>query len=140
MLALPRGNVAVAAVSPLALARGWQKAEGAVVFAAALAILLSGDLPFAWWVALLAFFAPDLSFAAYLFGNRAGAEAYNAVHIYGFGAVVLGAGTFAASPVLTALGLLWLAHSGFDRMLGYGLKLPEGFQHTHLGRIGRSGD
>lgn len=30
------------------------------------------------------------------------------------------------------------AHVGFDRALGYGLKLPTGFKDTHLGRIGRA--
>jgi hypothetical protein len=29
------------------------------------------------------------------------------------------------------------AHVGFDRALGYGLKLPTSFRDTHLGRIGR---
>lgn len=29
------------------------------------------------------------------------------------------------------------AHIGMDRLLGYGLKYPTGFRHTHLGRIGR---
>jgi hypothetical protein len=33
--------------------------------------------------------------------------------------------------------LIWLAHIGMDRSLGYGLKLPTAFQDTHLGRIGR---
>ena len=28
------------------------------------------------------------------------------------------------------------AHIGIDRALGYGLKLPSGFKHTHLGVIG----
>lgn len=41
------------------------------------------------------------------------------------------------APLPALLGALWLAHSGFDRMLGYGLKSPEGFSITHLGRIGR---
>ena len=31
-----------------------------------------------------------------------------------------------------------LGHIGGDRLLGYGLKLPTGFQDTHLGRIGRN--
>jgi hypothetical protein len=30
------------------------------------------------------------------------------------------------------------AHIGFDRALGFGLKLPTSFRDTHLGRIGRS--
>lgn len=37
---------------------------------------------------------------------------------------------------MSALGELWVAHAGFDRMLGYGLKSPEGFTVTHLGTIG----
>lgn len=119
-------------------ARTWQQAEGALVFVAALALYGAGGWGFAWWAAILIFFAPDLSFAAYLAGPKFGAMAYNAVHIYGFGAGLMALGALAGMPLLIALGLLWLGHSGFDRMLGYGLKLPEGFDQTHLGRIGRN--
>ena len=35
------------------------------------------------------------------------------------------------------LALIWAAHIGFDRLLGYGLKYGAGFGFTHLGRIGR---
>jgi hypothetical protein len=38
---------------------------------------------------------------------------------------------------LLGVGLIWCAHIGFDRALGYGLKSPEGFRFTHLGKIGR---
>jgi hypothetical protein len=31
-----------------------------------------------------------------------------------------------------ALALIWLAHIGLDRALGYGLKYPTAFRHTHL--------
>lgn len=34
------------------------------------------------------------------------------------------------------LALIWFAHIGMDRALGYGLKYPSGFRETHLGRIG----
>lgn len=117
----------------------WQRVEGALVLSAALVVLMQPWQPFAWWALLGAFFAPDLSFAGYLAGPRIGAFAYNLVHVYGFGAVVLALGAVLDQPWITALGFVWLAHSGFDRMLGYGLKLPEGFGHTHLGRIGREG-
>jgi hypothetical protein len=40
--------------------------------------------------------------------------------------------------VLIAVALIWLAHIGFDRALGYGLKYGKGFGFTHLGRIGRN--
>jgi hypothetical protein len=36
-----------------------------------------------------------------------------------------------------AVALIWIAHIAIDRALAYGLKLPTGFQDTHLGRIGR---
>jgi hypothetical protein len=90
-----------------------------------------------WWGALLIFFAPDLSFLGYLLGPGAGALCYNAVHIYAFGAASLAIGLIMPIPLLVVPGALWLAHSGFDRMLGYGLKSPEGFAFTHLGRIGK---
>jgi hypothetical protein len=66
-----------------------------------------------------------------------GAFCYNAVHIYAFGAASLAIGLMMPTPLLVVLGALWLAHSGFDRMLGYGLKSPDGFSFTHLGRIGK---
>lgn len=115
----------------------WQRAEGALVFVGALAILTLDWQPLVWWLAILIFFAPDLSFAAYLAGPKTGAAAYNAVHLYGLGLIVMALGALADLPLITACGFLWLAHAGFDRMLGYGLKLPTGFQDTHLGRIGR---
>jgi Domain of unknown function (DUF4260) len=39
---------------------------------------------------------------------------------------------WAALPMALALGLIWLAHVGFDRMAGYGLKYGDAFRHTHL--------
>lgn len=116
----------------------WQRVEGLLVFVAGLALFwqLGGDLP--WWAAIALFFAPDLSFLAYAMGPRIGALVYNGVHIYGFGAALLALGLVAAIPLLAELGALWLAHSGFDRLFGYGLKSDEGFSVTHLGRIGKA--
>lgn len=115
----------------------WQRVEGALVFAAALAFYwpLAPAMP--WWLALLLFFAPDLSFTAYSLGPRIGARIYNLVHVYAFGAVLLALGGLVNAPLMAALGALWLAHSGFDRMMGYGLKAETSFQDTHLGRIGK---
>jgi len=115
----------------------WQRFEGFILFATGLLLFWHGNGSMPWWGALLAFFAPDLSFLGYLLGAKTGAFIYNAVHIYGFGAAVLAIGLVAQAPLLAGLGWLWIAHAGFDRMLGYGLKFPEGFDHTHLGRIGK---
>ena len=44
------------------------------------------------------------------------------------------------SPLTLSIALIWLAHIGIDRALGYGLKYSAGFGFTHLGRIGRQKD
>jgi hypothetical protein len=41
------------------------------------------------------------------------------------------------SPLTLSVALIWLAHIGIDRALGYGLKYSAGFGFTHLGRIGK---
>jgi hypothetical protein len=92
---------------------------------------------FDWRLFAVLFLSPDLSFAAYLFGPRAGAMAYNAAHLTN-GALGLGVAALALNqPLMIAVALIWLAHVGFDRALGYGLKYGAGFGFTHLGRIGR---
>lgn len=115
----------------------WQRAEGLAIFAAALMYYMTLDAGLHPAVAGALFFAPDLSFAAYLLGPRVGAAAYNLAHLYATGVALalFGLWTGGAGPL--ALGLLLLGHAGFDRALGYGLKLPAGFRETHLGRLGR---
>ncbi|MBX3597970.1 MAG: DUF4260 domain-containing protein [Rhizobiaceae bacterium] len=120
----------------MAEAVNWQRFEGGLIFLSS-AVLYWHYAEMPWWAALLIFFAPDLSFIAYMFGPRVGAFLYNAVHIYAFGAVVAVLGAIWSAPLLVGIGILWLAHSGFDRLLGYGLKSPAGFTITHLGRIGK---
>ena len=44
--------------------------------------LLYGVWDGSWWVYAILFLAPDLSFAGYLAGPRAGAVIYNAAHSY----------------------------------------------------------
>jgi Domain of unknown function (DUF4260) len=90
-----------------------------------------------WWVFALLFLAPDLSFLAYLAGPQAGAIVYNAAHSYMAPVALLVAGFAMAAPLVLSLAMIWLAHIGFDRALGYGLKYGAGFGFTHLGRIGK---
>ncbi len=119
-------------------AKLWQRAEGAFLLALGFCLYAYHGASFSWWAAVLIFLAPDLTFAGYLLGPKRGAIAYNLLHTYAFGAVILCIGYGIANPLVISLGALWLAHSGFDRVLGYGLKSPEGFEITHLGKIGKS--
>ena len=91
-----------------------------------------------WWIYLLLFLAPDLSFAGYLAGPRAGAIGYNAAHSYLAPMALMAAGFGTASPLTLSIAMIWLAHIKPDRALGYGLKYPARSSFTHLGRIGRS--
>lgn len=109
--------------------------EGLCVLAAS--AFAYSTLGVGWGVFFACFLLPDLSFLGYLAGPRVGAFAYNAAHSY-IGAVGCLALAWALpSQLPLAAGLVWGAHIGFDRALGYGLKYGRGFGWTHLGPIGR---
>lgn len=90
-----------------------------------------------WGVFAACFLLPDLSFLGYLAGARVGAVTYNAAHSYVGAVLALAASVAFPAHVAPAIGLIWCAHIGFDRALGYGLKYKQGFGYTHLGLIGR---
>ena len=104
--------------------------EGLCVLLAAAALYV--QLGHSGWLFAGALLAPDLVLMGYLAGPRLGALAYNAGHTYiaplGLGVV----GFVLAEPLGVALALIWGAHIGMDRALGYGLKRPTGFHDTHL--------
>lgn len=91
------------------------------------------------WIFALCFFLPDLAFLGYLGGARIGAGVYNLAHTYVGPMICLLLGWLLPEPSWMLAGLIWGAHIGFDRALGYGLKYPTGFGHTHLGAIGIAG-
>jgi uncharacterized protein DUF4260 len=106
----------------------------ALVVASLLAFRATGE---AWWLVPAAVLLPDLTAAGYLHGPRLGSYLYNAGHVTPIPAVVAAVGWWQGNSLVLALGVIWLAHIGLDRALGYGLKYEDSFQHTHLGRIGR---
>jgi hypothetical protein len=115
--------------------RSLLRCEGLALFVAACALYHAWGAP--WWLFVVLFLAPDLSFLAYLVGARQGALVYNAVHTTIMPIVLMGIGAALTVPPLTSIAIIWLAHIGLDRALSYGLKYDAGFGFTHLGRIGR---
>ncbi len=91
-----------------------------------------------WWVYAILFLAPDLSFLGYLASPKAGAILYNAAHSYLAPMALITTGFALSSPLVLSVAMIWLAHIGLDRALGFGLKYFAGFAFTHLGRIGRA--
>ena len=101
--------------------------------------LYSQPIHFAWWLWPFLFLAPDLSMVGYLINSRVGAALYNLAHHKAVAGALVLAGLIFHLPVALFAGLLLWAHSSFDRIMGYGLKYPDSFGHTHLGFIGKSG-
>ncbi|MDQ4082157.1 MAG: DUF4260 domain-containing protein [Actinomycetota bacterium] len=107
--------------------------EGAAAAVAAVALYFYADYP--WWLLALLALAPDLAMLGYLAGPRAGAAAYDATHTYALPVVLAVTGVIADAETAVQVGLIWVAHIGVDRCLGYGLKYPTGFKETHLQRV-----
>jgi hypothetical protein len=114
--------------------RVWLRLEGLIAFG--LATYLYANAGHSWLLFGALFFTPDVSFTAYLAGPRIGAAIYNAVHSY-VGPLAVAAVLSTTAGAGLPFALIWGAHVGFDRALGYGLKYPTAFRDTHLGRIGR---
>lgn len=102
-----------------------------------LSVLLYRYFSFSWGDFAWFFLVPDLALLGYLHGPVTGAALYNISHSM-LGAITAGIlGLLSGSDVLIQGALIWAAHIGFDRALGYGLKYSQGFRYTHLGRIGK---
>jgi hypothetical protein len=107
--------------------------EGLAAFGGALALYL--HLDYSVLALVLLFLVPDLSFAAYAAGPKIGAVTYDAVHTSAFPIALGAVGAITGESTLVQVALIWLAHIGIDRALGYGLKYPTGFKDTHLNRV-----
>jgi len=105
--------------------------EGLALFLAA--TVLFGLLHGRWSRYGLLFLAPDLSFAFYLAGPRAGTVAYNVLHSTIGPLLLVLAGYISGMTWAAPIALIWLAHIGFDRAAGFGLKYVSAFGDTHLG-------
>jgi hypothetical protein len=113
----------------------WVRADAAALLVLALWAVASTNSSWMWFLAL--FLVPDLSMIGYAFGPRVGATTYNAGHLYVWSVGLLAAGLAWHASLATTAALSWIAHIAFDNVVGYGLKLPIGFEHTIYGPIGR---
>lgn len=113
--------------------RRWLRLDGLTLLVAAIAFFATtGQTCRLLPVVIL---LPDLIMLGYLRDSGVGASVYNLGHAY----LLPTALSLAAAdhhPLLLAIGLLWLAHIGMDRALGYGIKYADDFTHTHLSRLG----
>lgn len=107
--------------------------EGLAVLVAALAFYF--DAGYGWILLLVLFLAPDLSMIGYVAGPAPGALTYDIVHTYVLPVALGTVGVVGDSELAMQIALIWFAHIGMDRMLGYGLKYPSAFKDSHLQRV-----
>jgi hypothetical protein len=107
--------------------------EGASILALTSVLYHAGH--FRWWVFAVLLLTPDLAMFGYLASVKIGAAVYNLVHTEAGPVLLLVVSIAAPLPVLQPYALIWLAHLGMDRMLGFGLKYPTQFKDTHLQHV-----
>ena len=107
--------------------------EGAAVLLTACVLYQHLQGSWLWFGVLL--LTPDLSMLGYVVNKRLGAVLYNLVHTYTAPLLVGSVLWFCERTGHLWLILIWVAHIGFDRLLGYGLKYETAFKDTHLQRV-----
>lgn len=86
------------------------------------------------WIFLTLFFVPDISILAYKFKLKNADYYYNFTHTYFIPVFLFLVSYIIGVNWLFMISLIWISHIGFDRMLGFGLKISS-FKDTHLGKI-----
>jgi hypothetical protein len=107
--------------------------EGTAVLLAAL--IIYNTLDYSWLTFALFILAPDLTAVGYLINTRIGSITYNLGHIYALPIAIAIIALWLDWPLGIQITLIWAAHIGMDRLVGYGLKYPDNFKHTHLNQI-----
>jgi Domain of unknown function (DUF4260) len=107
--------------------------EGLAVFA--LSLYFYGYNQFSWLLFLVLLLAPDISMLGYLINNKIGARLYNVFHTYTIVIIVIFWGLLLENQTALAIGIIWSAHIGMDRMVGYGLKYQNDFKDNHMKRV-----
>lgn len=100
-----------------------------------LSVYIYGHSNLSWILFLILLLSPDLSMLGYVFGHKIGAIIYNIFHTYSLSICVAVCGFILSHEAIFAIGLIWSAHIGMDRMFGFGLKYPTAFKETHLNRV-----
>ena len=107
--------------------------EGLVVLI--VSVVVYRELSYSWGKFALLFFVPDIFMVGYLVDTKIGAVVYNFGHTYVAPILFLLLVYILKLSSLYFITLIWVAHIGFDRLLGYGLKYPTAFKDTHLGKV-----
>jgi hypothetical protein len=87
------------------------------------------------WIFVLLLLVPDVAMIGYMVNTRVGAISYNLIHTSSLPLIIAIASLILGWTLGLHLALIWLAHIGMDRTVGYGLKYSTEFKATHLNRV-----
>ena len=107
--------------------------EGAAILIMCLYFYAIGH--YSWWLFAVLILAPDLFMLGYLKDANWGSTIYNLVHTTTLPLLLLASSFAFSKPEFRPYALIWLAHIGMDRTLGFGLKYPTTFKDTHLQHV-----
>jgi hypothetical protein len=125
----PSPTVSLGRVAPALILR----IEGAAL--ALVAVMLYGRAGTSWWLFASLLMLPDLGMIGFVRGPRVGAFTYNLTHTLAIPLALAITGLVADRAGLLNVALIWVAHIGADRAMGYGLKYSTHFRDTHLQRL-----
>ncbi|OZM56311.1 hypothetical protein CIB95_12920 [Lottiidibacillus patelloidae] len=115
------------------MVKNFIKLEGLVVFLISFGIYY--ELDFNWTLFFLLLFVPDIGMLGYIHSKKIGAMIYNTFHTYSLPLFLLFIGFLLNNDFLLSISIIWTAHIGIDRAIGYGLKYTTDFKDTHINKI-----
>ena len=95
--------------------------EGAMA-ALAIFVISRMNMGLSWWIYVLLFLSPDISFTGFVFGEKTGHAVYNLFHFKAFAIILWTAGMILNMEYMTLAGLMMFAHASFDRLAGFNLR------------------
>lgn len=122
----------------------WSRANAWILRAEGIALMVVSTYLYfhgegSLWLFLLLILVPDVSILGYGIGIKTGTVCYNLFHNTVFPLILVLLSVSIMAPLLMQLAFIWLAHVGFDRAIGSGLKYPTHFRDTHLHRLQQGG-
>ncbi len=100
-----------------------------------LAVFAYSRLEFSWLVFFLLLLWPDIAIVAYAINKDLGTAVYNLLHTYTMPIIFIAVSIVFSWTFGIQFALIWFAHIGMDRLVGYGLKYRSEFKDTHITRL-----
>ncbi|WP_455660668.1 DUF4260 domain-containing protein [Pradoshia sp.] len=104
-------------------------------FAFAFLFYMYIQLGFPVWLFFVLLLLPDITMIGYALNKSIGADVYNFGHSLIIPLLLAACYFLFSKDYLLIISLIWLSHICMDRLLGFGLKYKDSFNHTHIQKM-----